>query len=82
MFAIARDLLAGCARVAVVGDSLASDIAGAKRAGLDAILVLSGATSADDLGRAVVRPDVVLPTVASLPSWQQHASRLAAGPPV
>jgi glycerol 3-phosphatase-2 len=66
IFAIARSLLVGCARVAVVGDSLASDIAGAKRAGLDAILVLSGATSAGDLGQAMVRPDVVLTTVAAL----------------
>jgi HAD superfamily hydrolase (TIGR01450 family) len=66
MFATARDLLADCARVAVVGDNLASDIAGAKRAGLDAILVLSGATSADDLERAAVPPDIVLPTIAAL----------------
>lgn len=66
MFALASDLLAGCARVAVVGDSLASDISGAKRAGRDAILVLSGATSADELERAVVPPDVVLPTIAAL----------------
>jgi 3-hydroxyisobutyrate dehydrogenase/2-hydroxy-3-oxopropionate reductase len=66
MFATARDLLAGCARVAVVGDSLTSDVAGAKRAGLDAILVLSGVASADDLERAVLLPDVVLPTVAAL----------------
>lgn len=66
IFAMACDLLAGCARVAVVGDNLASDIAGAKRAGLDAILVLSGANSAGDLERAVVPPDIVLPTIAAL----------------
>lgn len=66
MFATARDRLAGCARVAVIGDHLASDIAGAKRAGLDAILVLSGATSADDLERAAVHPDIVLPAIAAL----------------
>ena len=66
MFAVARDLLAGCARVAVVGDNLATDIAGAQHAGIDAILVLSGATGADELERADVQPDMVLPTLAQL----------------
>jgi HAD superfamily hydrolase (TIGR01450 family) len=66
MFAVARDLLADCARVAVIGDNLATDIAGAKRAGLDAILVLSGATDPGELDQASVRPDLVLPSLASL----------------
>jgi HAD superfamily hydrolase (TIGR01450 family) len=66
MFAMARHLLAGCARVAVVGDNLDTDIAGARRAGLDAILVLTGAAGADDLDRAAVRPDIVLSTAAAL----------------
>lgn len=66
LFALARNLLAGCSRVAVVGDNLASDIAGAKRAGLDTILVLSGATSRDDLVRADVHPDLVLASLAAL----------------
>lgn len=66
MFAIARDLLADCGRIAVVGDNLATDIAGAKRAGIDAILVLSGATNAAELGRADIQPDLVLPTLADL----------------
>lgn len=66
IFAIARAMLGDCARVAVVGDNLATDIVGAKRAGLDAILVLTGATNAGELERASVRPDLVLPTVAAL----------------
>jgi 4-nitrophenyl phosphatase len=66
MFAVARELLAGCTRIAVIGDNLASDVAGAKRAGLDAILVLSGATDARDLHRAALRPDIVLPTLGAL----------------
>lgn len=66
MFAIARGLLAGCASVAVVGDNLATDIAGARRADLDGILVLSGATTAADLHRADIQPDLVLPTLAHL----------------
>jgi glycerol-1-phosphatase len=66
IFAIARQLLAGCTRVAVVGDNLATDIAGAKRAGLDAILVLSGATAPADVEHADTQPDLVLPSLAAL----------------
>jgi HAD superfamily hydrolase (TIGR01450 family) len=66
VFQIARDALAGCERVAVVGDHLIADVAGAKRAGLDAILVLTGATTADELERAAIRPDLVLSSLADL----------------
>lgn len=66
MFAAARRLLGGCARVAMIGDNLATDIAGAKRAGLDAVLVLSGAAAAHDVGDAEVSPDLVLPSLAAL----------------
>lgn len=73
MFAVARGLLADCERVAVVGDNLATDIAGARRAGLASILVLSGATVAGDLERAQVQPDMVLPTLAALDAAQPSA---------
>jgi 4-nitrophenyl phosphatase len=66
IFAIARHLLPGCKRVAMIGDNLATDIAGAKRAGLDAILVLSGATDPVELKQATARPDLVLPSLAAL----------------
>lgn len=66
MFAAARKLLGDCARVAMIGDNLATDVAGAKRAGLDAILVLSGATRRHDLDRAEARPDLILPSIAAL----------------
>jgi HAD superfamily hydrolase (TIGR01450 family) len=66
MFAIARDMLTGCRRVAVVGDNLASDIAGAKRAGLEAILVLTGTTTETGVARASHQPDLVLPSLATL----------------
>jgi 4-nitrophenyl phosphatase len=52
--------------VAVVGDNLASDIAGAKRSGLDAILVLTGAAAEGDLERSAVQPDLVLASLAAL----------------
>jgi 4-nitrophenyl phosphatase len=50
----------------MIGDNLATDVAGAKRAGLDAILVLSGATDPGELEQATPRPDLVLPSIAAL----------------
>jgi glycerol-1-phosphatase len=66
VFEIARELLSGCERVAVVGDNLGSDVVGAKRAGLDAILVLTGTATRQDLAGAPIRPDVVLSSLAQL----------------
>jgi glycerol-1-phosphatase len=66
IFEIAREILVGCERVAVVGDHLIADISGAKRAGLDAILVLTGAATRDELDRAPIQPDLVLPGLAAL----------------
>ena len=51
MFDIACETLAGCARIGVIGDHLIADTEGAKRAGLDAILVLTGTTSRATSGR-------------------------------
>jgi len=67
MFDIACETLAGCARIGVIGDHLIADIEGAKRAGLDAILVLSGTTSRADIERATTPPDLVLNSLAALP---------------
>jgi HAD superfamily hydrolase (TIGR01450 family) len=67
MFDIACEALAGCARIGVIGDHLTADIEGAKRAGLDAILVLTGATSQADLERAPILPGLVLDSLALLP---------------
>jgi 3-hydroxyisobutyrate dehydrogenase/2-hydroxy-3-oxopropionate reductase len=66
VFEIARDALAPCERVAVVGDHLVSDIAGAKRAGLEAILVLSGTATEDEIASAPIQPDLILPSLAAL----------------
>ncbi len=66
IFDIARSVLAGCRRVAIVGDNLAADINGGKRAGLTTILVLTGTTRRDDLDDAEVSPDIVLPDLAAL----------------
>jgi glycerol 3-phosphatase-2 len=66
IFDIARSVLAGCRRVAIVGDNLAADISGGNRAGLTTILVLTGTTGGDELGDAEVSPDIVLPDLAAL----------------
>ena len=66
VFEVARTSLTGCENVAVVGDNLASDIAGAKRSGLDAILVLTGTATEADLEQAALQPDLVLASLAEL----------------
>src|SRR5258708_4567033 len=60
MFDIACEALAGCARIGVIGDHLIADIEGAKRAGLDAILVQTATTSPADIERALTPPHHVL----------------------
>ena len=65
IFEMAREALADCDRTAVIGDNLMSDIVGAKRAGLDAILVLTGVADQDDLERAALQPDLVFDSLAS-----------------
>jgi glycerol 3-phosphatase-2 len=75
MFEIAREALRECERVAVIGDHLIADIGGAKRAGLSAILVLTGTTSRADLDRAEIKPDVVLESIAALPSAMRASDR-------
>jgi HAD superfamily hydrolase (TIGR01450 family) len=71
VFEIAREALAGCRHVAVVGDDLESDIGGAKRAGLDAILVLTGNTTQRDLDDAPFQPDAVLLDLAAVSAWER-----------
>jgi glycerol 3-phosphatase-2 len=68
IFDVARSRLVGCRRVAIVGDNLDADIAGGRRAGLKTILVLTGATSREDIATADVDPDLVLPNLAALAS--------------
>ena len=66
LFLTALDRL-GEGRTLVVGDRLDSDIAAAKRVGLDAALVLSGGTSAEEAAAAPEpKPDAVAATLAEL----------------
>jgi 3-hydroxyisobutyrate dehydrogenase len=73
VFEIARAVLTGCEHIAVVGDNLASDIAGAKRSGLAAILVLTGTATKTELQRAAVLPDLVVASLAELPDLVRTA---------
>jgi len=66
LFDQARRLIAGAERVAMVGDRIASDIEGGRRAGLATILVLSGASSRQDAAAADPPPDLVLDDLGAL----------------
>jgi len=66
LFELARERLGDAARVAMVGDRVSSDIEGGRRAGLATILVLSGATSAEQAAAAKPQPDRVIADLAEL----------------
>src|SRR5512132_548818 len=61
VFDVARSVLRNCHRVAVVGDSLESDIVGGMHADLGTVLVLTGTCTADDVAASGGQPDSVLP---------------------
>ncbi|HEX6026291.1 MAG TPA: HAD-IIA family hydrolase [Solirubrobacter sp.] len=65
MYAAARDRL-GPGRVLAVGDRLDIDIAGARRAGLDSALVLTGGTTRAQADAADPRPTHVADSLAAL----------------
>jgi glycerol 3-phosphatase-2 len=65
LFMTALDRL-GEGRTLVVGDRLDSDVAAAGRAGLEAALVLSGGTSAEEVDGAEPKPVAVAETLAAL----------------
>jgi ribonucleotide monophosphatase NagD (HAD superfamily) len=51
---------------AVIGDRLEIDVLGGRRAGLITILVLSGATSRQELESSSIKPDLVFEDVRQL----------------
>ncbi len=63
------DMGVPAARVLVVGDDVAVDIAGGHAAGCRTALVQTGKFRPGDLGRAKIAPDLVLPSVADLPDY-------------
>jgi 4-nitrophenyl phosphatase len=66
LFEQARALVPAAERVAMVGDRLASDIQGGRRAGLATILVLSGASSRAEAEAADQPPDYIVEDLAGL----------------
>jgi HAD superfamily hydrolase (TIGR01450 family) len=66
LFEVARERLGGAERIAMVGDRVSSDIEGGRRAGLGTILVLSGATSAEEAASAEPRADHIVDDLASV----------------
>ena len=66
LFEQARALIPGAERVAMVGDRLASDIEGGRRAGLETILVLSGASTREQAEESDSRPDHLLEDLSGL----------------
>jgi glycerol-1-phosphatase len=63
---LARERIAAAERVAMVGDRVSSDIEGGRRAGLETILVLTGATTRTEAERAAPPPDHVATDLAGL----------------
>ena len=53
--------------VAMVGDSLSSDIVGAKAVGSQGILVRTGKFSADEVSRSDVKPDHIVDSLEAVP---------------
>lgn len=66
LFEMALAALGVDGRVAMVGDRLASDIEGGRRAGLATVLVLSGADDREGAAGASPPPDHVIETLAGL----------------
>lgn len=66
LFDAALRLIPDAKRVAMVGDRVASDIEGGRRAGLGTILVLSGATTREEAEAADPVPDHVIDDLAGL----------------
>jgi 4-nitrophenyl phosphatase len=61
-----KRLAADPSTVAMVGDRLSTDIAGAKAAGLQAILVLTGISTRGEAAAATVKPDYIFADITEL----------------
>jgi len=58
----------------MVGDDIENDIGGAQRAGLQGALVCTGKHNAQSPLLALIRPDVILPSITDLPGWLEARS--------
>jgi glycerol-1-phosphatase len=66
LFEIAAEAIGGEGRLAMIGDRVSSDVAGGRAAGLETVLVLSGATSRQQAEVAEPAPDHVLEDLGGL----------------
>lgn len=66
MFQAGKKVLRSQEKIAMIGDSLTSDIAGGKRADVATILVLTGSAKRDDLSKSEIVPDYVVDDLRSL----------------
>jgi 4-nitrophenyl phosphatase len=66
LFDQARALIPGAERVAMIGDRIASDIEGGRRAGLETVLVLTGASTRVEAEDADKPPDFVIDDLSGL----------------
>jgi HAD superfamily hydrolase (TIGR01458 family) len=66
--AAARELGVQPEQIAVVGDDLESDVAGARRSGMTGVAVRTGKYRPQDESRALAAADVVLDSIADLPT--------------
>ena len=56
-------------QIAVVGDSVENDVAGAQAAGLAGVLVRTGVFQEGEAERLGIRPVAVLDSLAHIPEW-------------
>jgi len=66
MRAARKELGLSTEETTMIGDTMETDILGGGQLGFHTVLVLTGGTSADDLGRYAFRPELVLPSLAEL----------------
>jgi ribonucleotide monophosphatase NagD (HAD superfamily) len=61
-----RRLNGSAADTVMVGDRLTTDVAGAQRAGLRAVLLLSGVATLGDVAAGEIKPDWIFEDIAAL----------------
>ena len=73
-----RELGPLATHVTMIGDTMETDILGGVQMGYRTILVLSGGTKEEQLPKFAYRPDMVIPSIATLlqePEWTEEVAR-------
>ena len=68
------ELGASAAEAVMVGDDIESDVGGAKRAGLRAVLVRTGKFREETLAAAEVQPDGIVDSIAEVPAFLRESA--------